>query len=217
MNDFKASPAPLPASPRVLLLSGSELLEGTMRQHLHQISDCQMQRCTQPRPDQLRCDLVLLDPTSYTRDDAVRLLRRAEQAPLALVNALPEQAEALVEAHPWIRGVFYRGSSGQTFGQGFGRLLDGGDWLPRGLTERLVSRYRQLTPTSQGIDQLTVREKQILALAGKGLSNAEIARTLHLSTHTIKSHVHNALRKLGASNRAQGAAMVLAYVYEPSA
>jgi len=55
---------------------------------------------------------------------------------------------------------------------------------------------------------------QILALAGKGLSNSEIAEHLHLSTHTIKSHIHNALGKLGASNRAQGASLVLAHVGE---
>jgi DNA-binding NarL/FixJ family response regulator len=216
MNDSNAFPAAMPACPRLLLLSGSELLESAMRQHLQGTLDHRLQRCTSPRADQLRCDLVLLDPASYTLDEAMRLLRRVEYTPLALVNAAPEQAETLVEAHPWVRGVFYRGTSRQGFTVGIHKLLGGNDWLPRGLTERLVSRYRQLTPISQGIDQLTVREKQILALAGKGLSNAEIGRSLHLSTHTIKSHIHNALRKLGASNRAQGASMVLAYVCEPS-
>ena len=67
---------------------------------------------------------------------------------------------------------------------------------------------------SRAIDDLSVREKQILALAGKGLSNSEIADRLHLSTHTIKSHIHNALSKLGASNRAQGASLVLGHVSE---
>ncbi|MHB8820621.1 MAG: response regulator transcription factor, partial [Pseudomonadaceae bacterium] len=42
-------------------------------------------------------------------------------------------------------------------------------------------------------------------LAGKGLSNAEIAEQLSLSPHTIKSHIHNLLRKIGASNRAEAA------------
>ena len=60
--------------------------------------------------------------------------------------------------------------------------------------EALLSRYRQLSSANQVIDELTLREKQILALAGQGLSNAEIGEKLHLSIHTIKSHVHNALR-----------------------
>ena len=52
---------------------------------------------------------------------------------------------------------------------------------------------------------LTLREREILSLAGKGLSNAEIAEQLCLSPHTIKSHIHNLLRKIGASNRAEAA------------
>jgi len=52
---------------------------------------------------------------------------------------------------------------------------------------------------------LTLREREILSLAGKGLSNAEIAERLSLSPHTIKSHIHNLLRKIGATNRAEAA------------
>ena len=157
---------------------------------------------------------MLLDVGSYDRDTNVHLLRHIGDTPVALVNAQPDQARRLVETHPWIRGVFYRATPRTIFVRGIRTLLTGGDWLPRELMEALLSRYRQLSSANQVIDELTLREKQILALAGQGLSNAEIGEKLHLSIHTIKSHVHNALRKLGASNRAQGASLVLAHVSE---
>jgi DNA-binding NarL/FixJ family response regulator len=51
--------------------------------------------------------------------------------------------------------------------------------------------------------RLTKREKQIIALIADGSANKEIALKLHLSTFTIKSHVHNILEKLALHTRGQ--------------
>ena len=50
-------------------------------------------------------------------------------------------------------------------------------------------------------DELTERESQVLAFAGRGLTNKEIARELNLSAATIKNHLHNVFSKLGVHNR----------------
>jgi DNA-binding NarL/FixJ family response regulator len=50
---------------------------------------------------------------------------------------------------------------------------------------------------------LTPQELRIAMLAGAGLSNPEIAARLHLSVHTVKTHVRNALEKLGLRSRWQ--------------
>ncbi|MCQ4294524.1 response regulator transcription factor [Pseudomonas stutzeri] len=202
------------AQPRVMLLSASKLLHSTLRQHLHDGPDCTLLHMLAPRPEQADAALILLDVASFDRDECVHLLRQFGDAPVALINSQPDQARRLVETHPWIRGVFYRATPRNIFVRGVEAMLAGGDWLPRPLMETLLCRYRQLSNAHQVIDELTLREKQILALAGQGLSNAAIGEKLHLSIHTIKSHVHNALRKLGASNRAQGASLVLAHVGE---
>jgi len=213
MND-DAVPAIQAARSSVLLLSTSDLLDGALRQHLQDCPGCTLRHVRAPVNDSSDISLMLLDVASYNRDECLRLLRQFGDVPVALINAQADQARQLIETHPWIRGVFYRATPRSIFVRGIETMLAGGDWLPRELMEKLLYRYRQLSSTSQAIDELTLREKQILALAGQGLSNAAIGERLHLSIHTIKSHVHNALRKLGASNRAQGASLVLAHVGE---
>jgi DNA-binding CsgD family transcriptional regulator len=49
--------------------------------------------------------------------------------------------------------------------------------------------------------ELTRREREIVALAARGASNAEIAERLVLSVRTVESHLYRAMRKLGASTR----------------
>ncbi|WP_017539730.1 response regulator transcription factor, partial [Nocardiopsis halophila] len=58
-------------------------------------------------------------------------------------------------------------------------------------------------------EALSPREREVLALVGQGLSNAEIARRLHLVEDTVKTHVSSVFTRLGVSNRVQAA--VLAY------
>lgn len=54
-------------------------------------------------------------------------------------------------------------------------------------------------------DPLTDRERQVLRLAGEGLSNAKIAQELHLSDGTVRNYLSEAIGKLGATNRTEAA------------
>jgi DNA-binding NarL/FixJ family response regulator len=51
--------------------------------------------------------------------------------------------------------------------------------------------------------QMTKRERQVIELISDGCTNKEIAQKLHLSTYTVKSHVHNILEKLALNTRVQ--------------
>jgi DNA-binding NarL/FixJ family response regulator len=85
--------------------------------------------------------------------------------------------------------------------------------ITRRLVERFVPSPNQTAalPGSPGCDlsALTPRERQVLGLVARGMSNAEIAATLTLSEATVKTHVARILTKLGLRDRVQ--AVVLAY------
>jgi DNA-binding NarL/FixJ family response regulator len=57
------------------------------------------------------------------------------------------------------------------------------------------------------LERLTERELEVLSLIALGLSNKEIADSLHLATATVKAHVSTILRKMGARNRTEAAPM----------
>ncbi len=57
--------------------------------------------------------------------------------------------------------------------------------------------------------QLTAREREVMTLVASGLQSGEIAERLFLSPETIRSHVHNAMGKLGSHTRAHAVAIAL--------
>jgi DNA-binding NarL/FixJ family response regulator len=91
-------------------------------------------------------------------------------------------------------------------------VADGGALLSPGVTRRLIGEFASRAKPPQPaavLGELTGREREVLALAGEGLSNAEIARRLHVSPATAKTHVSRAMVKLRARDRAQ--LVVIAY------
>ncbi len=95
------------------------------------------------------------------------------------------------------------------------RTVAAGDAVvaPR-ILKRLLDRFAEALPDPtatppRSLDALTEREREVLVQMARGLSNAEIARTLSVSETTIKTHVGHVLTKLGLRDRVQ--AVVLAY------
>jgi DNA-binding NarL/FixJ family response regulator len=100
------------------------------------------------------------------------------------------------------------------------RLIDavrtvaaGGGLLDPGVTRRVIESFAAAPPLrtrrSGTLDTLTERERDVLRLIGRGLSNSEIAAELYLGETTVKTHVSNVLAKLGLRDRVQ--AVVAAY------
>ena len=65
-----------------------------------------------------------------------------------------------------------------------------------------------------GVDELTPREREVLALIGQGASNREIAQALFLSEGTVKNHVTNILGRLGLRDRTQAALLAVSLPLE---
>ena len=196
----------LPAD--LVLLSGNDLLAQLFHHYIEQQPALTLRVGGALQPSS--SSLLLLDVQSFAGDELPRVFADLYgKGPVALVNVTQEQAEPLVEQYPWVNGVFVSSCPREQFLRGVDALLQGGDWLPRGLTEQLLRQLRRLHQPSEIKVRLTSREREILELVRKGLPNSQIAEHLCLSPHTIKSHVHNLLRKVGATNRGEAAFLVL--------
>ncbi|MFE7718780.1 response regulator [Nocardia rhizosphaerihabitans] len=85
--------------------------------------------------------------------------------------------------------------------------------LAPSITRRLITRYvtqPRTRPPGPGLDELTTREREAVALAAQGLSNDDIAAHLVISPHTAKTHINRAMTKLHARDRAQ----LVVFAYE---
>jgi DNA-binding NarL/FixJ family response regulator len=96
------------------------------------------------------------------------------------------------------------------------RAVAAGDaLLSPSVTRRVIGEFataggRGRPATSQELDQLTDREREVMVLVAEGLSNDEIATRLVISPATAKTHVSRTMVKLGARDRAQ----LVVYAYE---
>ena len=87
------------------------------------------------------------------------------------------------------------------------RIVAAGDaLLAPGVTRRLIEEFAarpEPAPPQREIDGITEREREVLTLIGRGMSNGEIAAQLCISTATAKAHVAHLLTKLGVRDRVQ--------------
>jgi DNA-binding NarL/FixJ family response regulator len=97
-------------------------------------------------------------------------------------------------------------------------VAEGEALLAPSVTRRLIAEFADRrrrpeadsTPSGVDLTSLTEREREVMALAGAGLSNEEIAGRLVVSPATARTHVSRAMVKLGARDRAQ----LVVFAYE---
>ncbi len=127
--------------------------------------------------------------TTFERDDYIFAALRAGASGFLLKNAPPEDLIAAI------------------------KVVAGGDaLLAPSVTRRVLETFIGQGPIPERpavLDRLTEREREVLSLVARGLTNAEIADRLFVGEATVKTHVSNLLAKLGLRDRIQ--AVVFAY------
>ncbi len=85
-------------------------------------------------------------------------------------------------------------------------VADGASLLSPTVTRRLITEFASRTRAARtvpGVNELTPREREVVALIAQGLSNEEISRKIYISPATAKTHAARAMTKLDARDRAQ--------------
>lgn len=174
-------------------------------------------QCTEYVADEM---LFLIDCTSYSKPTIHDFIKRKSKlptvSPIALLNTPYEQEFETLSHWPNVKGIFYEDVSREILSQGVLEILDDGLWLPRQLTHTLLEYYRRPVTESQNIARvnLTEREQVVLKKLIDGLSNDDIAEVLHVSNHTVKTHLYKAYKKIGVNSRLQAANWAKEYLGE---
>ncbi|MGI5283673.1 response regulator [Nonomuraea polychroma] len=157
-------------------------------------------------------DVVLMD-IRMPGTDGLTATRQMPEGPRIIILTTFELDEYVFEAlRGGASGFLVKDTEPAELIQAVRVVAAGEALLSPSVTRRLIAEYasRAKEPvTTDGLDQLTEREREVLTLVGTGMTNDEIAAKLFMSPATAKTHVSRAMMKLHARDRAQ--LVVIAY------
>jgi len=166
--------------------------------------------------DNLMPDVVVMDVRMPVLDgiEATRRITRGRPGSRVLILTTFDLDEYVFEAlRAGASGFALKSRPPEELLSGIRTVAAGEALLAPNVTRRLIAHFTGRTTatarTPWGLDELTEREWEVLALVARGLSNAELAGALHVSLPTAKTHVSRILTKLGARDRTQ--LVILAY------
>jgi len=154
------------------------------------------------RPDVTLMDLAL--PRESGAELTRRLLQEDPEVRIVLYTGALDESQLLDGLDSGAAGFALKSGDPDELEEAIRTVADGGEWIdPRlkGLLARTNGNGR--------VHVLSPREREVLGLLSKGLSGEEASKQLFLSSETVRTHVRNAMNKLGATTRVHAVALAL--------
>jgi DNA-binding NarL/FixJ family response regulator len=205
---------------RVALVDDDALIREGLRMIIDQAGDLEVVATAGNGEEALRVasdhrpDVILMDVRMPVLDgiEATRRITGAEDPPRVIILTTFELDEYVFEAlRAGASGFLLKRTEPEQL-VGAIRVVAGGEaLLSPSVTRRLIEEFTRRPQTGSGerLTVLTEREREVLLLIARGLSNQELAEQLFIADNTVKTHVKRIFTKLGARDRAQ--AIVIAY------
>lgn len=202
----------------ILLIEDNRILREGLTAMLKKQSDMNVVCIASNKEDILiiveKCkpDIVLLNLWLHEQNSLkiVKLiLEKYKEIKIIVLDLAPLQSDVFNYVKAGVSGFILKDANAEEFYKTIRKVNEGEKVLPPNLTGSLFSQIVEyaISGANNSIinktKQMTKREKQVVDLIANGLTNKEIAQQLHLSTYTVKSHVHNILEKLSLCTRVQ--------------
>ena len=158
---------------------------------------------------QLKPNMVLLD-LGLRSQNSLHVVEVVKQdfpsAKIIVMDLTPVQADILQYVKAGADGFLLKDASLEDFLNTLRSVYDGATVLPPILVDSLFSQIvdhavRDGKTKLKDAVRMTKREREVIELLSEGMSNKEIAHRIHISTYTVKSHIHNIMEKLALHTR----------------
>ena len=212
-----ARPSSAGAAPvvRVVVADGQALVRAGLRAllqaggHVRVVGEASTGEEVVALVGRLRPDVVLLDGALPGLDSAEATGRIMAEAPTAvtLLIATEQDHRIFAALRAGARGPLLADTEPAELVRAIGLLARGDVVVAPRVMRRLIAELGSVPdpqrPRADLLDELTEREREVVALVAQGLSNADIAERLVISPATSRTHVGRAMLKLGVGNRAR--------------
>ncbi|HEX2867427.1 MAG TPA: response regulator transcription factor [Ignavibacteriales bacterium] len=202
----------------VVVIEDNWLLRESIKDMIEQerdfklLAECENINCIPAGLDGAAVSPVVLLELGNCNEKGLQLVRSLKEAlpeaKIVIMNLMPKQEDILQLVSCGVEGFILKDAASEEFLTTLKTVFRGEKVLPQRLTNMLFSQIIEQKngnemPSLLESANLSSRERQIVGFVAEGLTNKEIAQQLNLSSFTVKSHVHNILKKMALRKRMQ--------------